>query len=196
MLSRELDENAVRALFSPYGSIEQCSVLRDPSGRSRGCAFVTFTEQISALNAIKHMHRSILMANCTHPINVRFAENYDTKSQTPSFTTNKFHTSLTTTANIGNERLGEIFRQVIENVNQLDFNNKTELSTSMNHVMNASGDSRAFNSNINLKSKKEDVFETYRNPIHVHLDGNRRQIYGPPGSNLFIYHLPVIRQKM
>lgn len=192
MLSRDLDENGIRALFSPYGSIEQCSVLRDPSGRSRGCAFVTFTEQISALNAIKNMHRSILMPNCTHPINVRFAENYDTKSQTPSFNAiNKFHPNLTTTT-IGNERLGEIFRQVIENVNQLDCNNKTELNTNMSHVLYASGDSVAFNNNNNLQSKKGDVFETYRNPFHTHLDANRRQIYGPSGSNLFIYHLPVI----
>ncbi|WP_458018759.1 hypothetical protein, partial [Klebsiella pneumoniae] len=34
MLSKKLCENDVRSLFSSYGTIEECTVLRDPTGNS------------------------------------------------------------------------------------------------------------------------------------------------------------------
>lgn len=51
-----------------------CSVLRDASHRSRGCAFVTFEKRQSAANAIQRMHHSCTMDGCSSPINVRFAD--------------------------------------------------------------------------------------------------------------------------
>lgn len=53
MLSKKYNENDVRQLFNGHGTIEECTVLRDPSGQSKGCAFVTFSTKQSAIGAIK-----------------------------------------------------------------------------------------------------------------------------------------------
>ena len=36
MVSKALDEQNIRALFQSYGAIEDCTVLRDANGKSRG----------------------------------------------------------------------------------------------------------------------------------------------------------------
>lgn len=74
MLSKKLCENDVRALFSSHGTIEECTVLRDTAGQSRGCAFVTFASKQSALNAIKALHQSQTMEGCSAPLVVKFAD--------------------------------------------------------------------------------------------------------------------------
>lgn len=53
MLNKKLSENDVRTLFSGHGAIEECTVLRDAQGQSKGCAFVTFVSKQAAIAAIK-----------------------------------------------------------------------------------------------------------------------------------------------
>lgn len=53
MLNKKYNENDVRQLFSGLGTIEECTVLRDQTGQSKGCAFVTFGTKQSAMSAIK-----------------------------------------------------------------------------------------------------------------------------------------------
>ena len=53
MLNKKLNENDVRKLFESHGTIEECTVLRDQNGQSKGCAFVTFSTKQSAISAIK-----------------------------------------------------------------------------------------------------------------------------------------------
>lgn len=53
MLSKKYNEQEVRQLFSGHGPIEECTVLRDQNGQSKGCAFVTFSTKQHALAAIK-----------------------------------------------------------------------------------------------------------------------------------------------
>lgn len=51
MISKKCNENDIRLMFSPYGQIEECRILRGPDGLSRGensikCMYiVTFTSQ-------------------------------------------------------------------------------------------------------------------------------------------------------
>ncbi|XP_058060824.1 CUGBP Elav-like family member 2 [Anopheles bellator] len=74
MLSKKYNENDVRHLFSGHGIIEECTVLRDPSGQSKGCAFVTFATKQSAISAIKQLHQSKTMEGCSAPLVVKFAD--------------------------------------------------------------------------------------------------------------------------
>lgn len=53
MLNKKLNENDVRKLFEAHGPIEECTVLRDQNGQSKGCAFVTFSSKQAAISAIK-----------------------------------------------------------------------------------------------------------------------------------------------
>jgi len=53
MLNKKLNENDVRKLFEVHGAIEECTVLRDQNGQSKGCAFVTFATKHAAISAIK-----------------------------------------------------------------------------------------------------------------------------------------------
>uniref|UniRef100_A0A8C9FJS5 CUGBP Elav-like family member 2 n=1 Tax=Pavo cristatus TaxID=9049 RepID=A0A8C9FJS5_PAVCR len=61
MVSKKCNENDIRVMFSPFGQIEECRILRGPDGLSRGCAFVTFSTRAMAQNAIKAMHQSQTM---------------------------------------------------------------------------------------------------------------------------------------
>ncbi|XP_063304333.1 CUGBP Elav-like family member 2 isoform X28 [Pelobates fuscus] len=91
MVSKKCNENDIRAMFSPFGQIEECRILRGPDGlsrvpssnmeSSRGCAFVTFSTRAMAQNAIKAMHQSQTMEGCSSPIVVKFADTQKDKEQ-------------------------------------------------------------------------------------------------------------------
>lgn len=81
MLSKKLGENDVRAMFNSHGQIEECTVLRDPAGNSKGCAFVTFSSKQSAVAAIKSLHHSQTMEGCSAPLVVKFADTQKEKDQ-------------------------------------------------------------------------------------------------------------------
>nr|XP_020656708.1 CUGBP Elav-like family member 2 isoform X16 [Pogona vitticeps] len=81
MVSKKCNENDIRVMFSPFGQIEECRILRGPDGLSRGCAFVTFSTRAMAQNAIKGMHQSQTMEGCSSPIVVKFADTQKDKEQ-------------------------------------------------------------------------------------------------------------------
>ncbi|XP_059080567.1 CUGBP Elav-like family member 2 isoform X4 [Tigriopus californicus] len=81
MVSKKFNENDVRVMFSHFGTIEECTVLRDANGISKGCAFVTFSSRQCAITAIKAMHHSQTMEGCSSPIVVKFADTQKEKEQ-------------------------------------------------------------------------------------------------------------------
>uniref|UniRef100_A0A3Q3WLK9 RRM domain-containing protein n=1 Tax=Mola mola TaxID=94237 RepID=A0A3Q3WLK9_MOLML len=81
MVSKKYGENEVRMMFSSFGQIEECRILRGPDGQSRGCAFVTFATRAMAHNAIKTMHHSQTMEGCSSPLVVKFADTQRDKEQ-------------------------------------------------------------------------------------------------------------------
>ncbi|XP_049282562.1 CUGBP Elav-like family member 2 isoform X2 [Anopheles funestus] len=91
MLSKKYNENDVRQLFSGHGTIEECTVLRDPSGQSKGCAFVTFATKQAAIGAIKHLHQSKTMEGCSAPLVVKFA---DTQKEKDAKRMQQMHSNL------------------------------------------------------------------------------------------------------
>ncbi|XP_033003857.1 CUGBP Elav-like family member 1 isoform X10 [Lacerta agilis] len=81
MISKKCNENDIRMMFSSFGQIEECRILRGPDGLSRGCAFVTFTTRAMAQTAIKAMHQAQTMEGCSSPIVVKFADTQKDKEQ-------------------------------------------------------------------------------------------------------------------
>ncbi|XP_061750266.1 CUGBP Elav-like family member 2 isoform X2 [Nerophis ophidion] len=81
MVSKKYGENEIRMMFSSFGQIEECRILRGPDGQSRGCAFVTFATRSMAQNAIKTMHHSQTMEGCSSPLVVKFADTQRDKEQ-------------------------------------------------------------------------------------------------------------------
>uniref|UniRef100_A0ABM5F9V3 CUGBP Elav-like family member 1 isoform X10 n=1 Tax=Pogona vitticeps TaxID=103695 RepID=A0ABM5F9V3_9SAUR len=81
MISKKCNETDIRVMFSSFGQIEECRILRGPDGLSRGCAFVTFTTRAMAQTAIKAMHQAQTMEGCSSPIVVKFADTHKDKEQ-------------------------------------------------------------------------------------------------------------------
>ena len=61
MLSKTSNEDDVRSMFEPYGTVEEVTVLRDKEGLSKGCAFIKFANRQQAQAAINKMHGSQIM---------------------------------------------------------------------------------------------------------------------------------------
>ncbi|XP_017012096.2 CUGBP Elav-like family member 1 isoform X1 [Drosophila takahashii] len=81
MLNKKYTEADVRQLFTGHGTIEECTVLRDQAGQSKGCAFVTFATKQNAIGAIKSLHQSQTMDGCSAPLVVKFADTQKEKDQ-------------------------------------------------------------------------------------------------------------------
>ncbi|XP_073238348.1 CUGBP Elav-like family member 3-A isoform X2 [Porites lutea] len=81
MISKKATEDDLRMMFSPYGTIEELTILRDSDGKSKGCAFLKFPTRMQAQNAIAEMHNSTTMEGCPSPIVVKFADTEKEKLQ-------------------------------------------------------------------------------------------------------------------
>ncbi|CAF3650364.1 unnamed protein product [Rotaria socialis] len=74
MLNKQMTEENVRTIFEPYGTIEECTILRGPSGDSKGCAFVKYATHNEAQQAIQNIHGSQTFPGASSSIVVKFAD--------------------------------------------------------------------------------------------------------------------------
>lgn len=74
MLNKQMSEDDVRRIFEPYGTIEECTILRGPNGESKGCAFVKFSTHLEAQSAINHIHGSQTFPGASSSVVVKFAD--------------------------------------------------------------------------------------------------------------------------
>eukprot|EP00092_Neocalanus_flemingeri_P019405 GFUD01021019.1.p1 GENE.GFUD01021019.1~~GFUD01021019.1.p1 ORF type:complete len:517 (+),score=105.37 GFUD01021019.1:119-1552(+) len=102
MVCKKLTEEDIKAMFLQFGAIEECTVLRDDNGISRGCAFVTFSNRQVAIVAIKAMHHSLTMEGCSSPLVVKFA---DTQKEKEHKKVQQVQTNLWSLASINSNGL-------------------------------------------------------------------------------------------
>lgn len=69
-----MTEESVQTIFEPYGVIEECTILRGPSGDSKGCAFVKYATHNEAQQAIQNVHGSQTFPGASSSIVVKFAD--------------------------------------------------------------------------------------------------------------------------
>ncbi|XP_021323804.1 CUGBP Elav-like family member 3 isoform X1 [Danio rerio] len=74
MLGKQLSDADVRKMFEPFGSIEECTVLRGPDGASKGCAFVKYQSNAEAQAAISALHGSRTLPGASSSLVVKFAD--------------------------------------------------------------------------------------------------------------------------
>uniref|UniRef100_A0A8C1SRK9 CUGBP Elav-like family member 3 n=1 Tax=Cyprinus carpio TaxID=7962 RepID=A0A8C1SRK9_CYPCA len=74
MLGKQLSDTDVKKMFEPFGSIEECTVLRGPDGASKGCAFVKYQSNAEAQAAISTLHGSRTLPGASSSLVVKFAD--------------------------------------------------------------------------------------------------------------------------
>jgi len=68
------------SFFSEFGSIVDLSIIRDKfTNAHKGCAFLTYSNRLSALKAVEELHDKVKLPNSTNLLQVRRAENQSEK---------------------------------------------------------------------------------------------------------------------
>ncbi|MCD7470809.1 Polyadenylate-binding protein 8 [Datura stramonium] len=70
-LDDTIDDEKLKELFSEFGTITSCKVMRDPSGISRGSGFVAFTTPEEASRALSEMNGKMIVSK---PLYVALAQ--------------------------------------------------------------------------------------------------------------------------
>ncbi|XP_009775186.1 polyadenylate-binding protein 2-like [Nicotiana sylvestris] len=70
-LDDTIDDDKLKELFSEFGTVTSCKVMRDPSGISRGSGFVAFSTPEEASKALSEMNGKMIVSK---PLYVAFAQ--------------------------------------------------------------------------------------------------------------------------
>jgi len=214
MLPKTATEDHVRDLFSPYGEIEEVTILKDGTGASRCCGFVKYKDRDQALQAINVLHGTI-MEGQTKGLIVRFAETEQAKRE-------KMQLKILATQQAQMLRLNPLLTQLINPLYSQPLMPPTAsqaaaaqaAAPAANPYQTASpytpymqpapqqyaDAAYAQGAQANLNNAYNNLASAYTNPYAMYgaaplmvpqlPEGPQKQVSGPPGANLFIYHLP------
>jgi len=80
MLPKTANEEDLKEIFATYGEIEEATILKDSTGVSRACGFVKYKEREQAQQAIQFLNGTMLPGQSKSLI-VRFAETEQVKKE-------------------------------------------------------------------------------------------------------------------
>ena len=81
MLARTAEEDDVRHLFEPFGEILEIYLIRNADGSSKCAAFLRFSQRESAVRAIEQLNGVEVMDGAQRPLIVKFADSNRQRQQ-------------------------------------------------------------------------------------------------------------------
>ena len=80
-LPLDVKVEAVNAMFSKFGAVDEVHLIRDHRGEFKGCAFVRYRSKSDAVTAIQRLNESKNLKGATANLIVRFADGHRSISQ-------------------------------------------------------------------------------------------------------------------
>jgi len=168
MVPKTYSETDLRPIFEPFGEIKDMNVLRGADGVSRGCAFILFKEVPSAIQAITTMNGKIKLEGAPNSLVVQFASSSEKNKNSAAAS------QAASLQSFANPQLGLnngfMFQQQFVDP-------YTGLPTSLG----------GYPSYMMPSLQATNPLGTMGGAGAPALGSNKE---GPPGANLFIYHLP------
>mmetsp|Transcript_21689 Transcript_21689/g.44712 ORF Transcript_21689/g.44712 Transcript_21689/m.44712 type:complete len:246 (-) Transcript_21689:1599-2336(-) len=169
MLPRNFGESEIRKMFEPYGDVLSVFLIRNHDGTRRGCAFVKMECQEGADAAIEALSGRVTCPDMARPVLVKYAENeYQKRAQQ----------QLQAMRNYSEQNgMSHPYYHVPSNGGA---------ASSGPAMERKQGNDTLAAENVGGRSRGgSDGLGTIANSHY-----SRRHKEGPPGANLFIYHLP------
>jgi len=172
MIPKTYTENEVRPLFEPFGEIKDLTVLRGPDGVSKGCAFLLYKEVPSAVTAITTLNGKIKLEGAPASLAVSFAQS-NTKGG------NQQGQQMPSTL-LGSSLFGQNLFDPYQNLT----NAASSLGAYGAQYMLPNGYSAYTGYPGTSAVTPQQGGAATNSPM-----GSNKE--GPPGANLFIYHIPT-----
>ena len=64
MISKKCSESDVKMMFAPFGSIEDCTILRDQNGQSRGTVLSGWIKRLHTIKQSQNMIANSVVFGC------------------------------------------------------------------------------------------------------------------------------------
>jgi CUG-BP- and ETR3-like factor len=193
-IPRNFSEDDMRALLSPYGQVNDVSILRHPDGVTKGCGFATMENKAAAQSAISALDHSKTFEGCRSALVVRFADTDKDKAQKKG---------LIGGGGVGGFPMGSPMMYGMSPVQAqaLMFQQQHLLGLGGMHGQGHQGAMAHQNPmgfGLDMSQAQAGVQQFYaggfagqqygQHNAGPQVQANQRQ--GPEGANLFIYHLP------
>ncbi|CAN6467824.1 unnamed protein product [Victoria cruziana] len=213
MLPKTVSETEVSTLFSTYGNIKDLQILRGSQQTSKGCAFLKYEKKDQAVAAIEALNGKHKMEGCSVPLVVKWA---DTEKERQARRAQKAMSQPPHVPVPGSAQQASIFgampmgyipyngygyqapgtfgllqyvpsmqnqhgyQNILPAVNQRGLQYTVPYSGGMLSQRPMAG---------TPGSVQPGIVESSLSPVNVS-KGASGQVEGPPGANLFIYHIP------
>lgn len=194
-LPRTVDEDELADMFRKFGVVEEAKILKDPVGVSKGCGFVSMTKYTAVKRAIAGLHGSTSLAGAQFPLVVKRVETEQEKNSRkskailPVFTATSAGLTMAPQAAPSTGYGGQAY------YNQAYYSNlapQAQQGASMGYY-GAAGYQQAgqqVGGGYSAMGGGTAMGMGAGPGLGGGGAGGNRIVSGPPGANLFVYHVP------